>query len=86
MIVRVRDTEAERRAGPDADPVIVSLDVGERCPWCGGPRGQLLPITLWGHAGRFTFDVWTNPCLHIETLPDLRREAGTREARQRQNR
>ncbi len=46
------------------------------CPKCGGPRGEPYRTLSFDGSRRLGCDGWINPCGHIDTYSDVRKEAG----------
>lgn len=49
------------------------------CPKCGGPRGTPFGGLSYDGSRRLAVDQWVNPCGHIDSYADVRKEAGIRE-------
>lgn len=45
--------------------------VGDRCPICGGPRGEPAPYSFWEDGEAVVVDRWDNPCGHVDKYEDL---------------
>lgn len=45
------------------------------CPSCGGPRGEIQRAVSYDGSLRLVCDGWNNPCGHLDTYADVRREA-----------
>ena len=54
----------------------VSVTVSWVCPVCGGPRGDVFRTMSYDGGLRLHCDGWKNPCGHIDSYADVRREAG----------
>lgn len=54
-----------------------TVKIRDRCPQCGGPRGD--PVKNRYHEwGEFYYvDNWTNPCGHVDRYSDVLQEALT---------
>lgn len=44
------------------------------CPVCGGPRGEIVPAISFDGSRRLACDGWANPCGHVDTYANVRRE------------
>lgn len=77
MIVTVRDRAAENASWGIGlfSPVLRTVEIGDRCPVCGGPRGKpnLRPFHEDGVS--FAVHCWENPCGHIDYYHDVLTEA-----------
>jgi hypothetical protein len=72
MIVRVRDHETEKRVwGYGPEVVIRTITIPDRCPKCGGPRGEVKPYRFFCDGDWFSVDTWDNPCGHIDFYADV---------------
>lgn len=50
------------------------------CPVCLGPRGEPFETISYDGSRRLAVDGWTNPCGHVDSYTDCRREAKERVA------
>jgi hypothetical protein len=84
ITVTVVDRESTSRRwghGPGGAPDLATVEISDRCPVCGGPRG----VPQWS---RFCEDddwygvnTWRNPCGHVDQYADVLAEArGRRDA------
>lgn len=55
----------------------VTIEIGNNCPVCGGPRGKPYSYNFCEDGEWFTVDRWENPCGHIDKYGDCIREAQT---------
>ena len=62
-------------AGKKSEALLLSVDLEWKCPTCGGPRGEQIHKTSNFDKPDVYFDIWSNPCGHLETYADNRREA-----------
>lgn len=53
----------------------VQIEIGDRCPECGGPRGEPAKHTFRDCGEWFTVDTWQNPCGHLDTYKSCLLEA-----------
>ena len=54
---------------------IATLEIGDKCPTCGGPRGETHKGFSFDGSRRLTVDVWQNPCGHVDYYWAVREEA-----------
>lgn len=43
-----------------------TVKVSDRCPTCGGPRGEPRRVAYYEDGEHYTVDRWTNPCGHVD--------------------
>jgi hypothetical protein len=53
---------------------LISVELRWVCPVCGGPRGEPHQVFSYDGSRRLTCDGWDNPCGHVDTYADVRRE------------
>lgn len=58
----------------------VTVEIADRCPQCGGPRGKPKLHRFHENGDWFTVHVWENPCGHVDRYRDVLAESGYREA------
>lgn len=46
------------------------LEIGDRCPKCGGPRGKVHHALVIEGGEFFLVDGWENPCGHVDLYKD----------------
>ena len=46
------------------------------CPTCNGPRGEPYATISYDGSRRLWCDGWKNPCGHVDTYAEVRKEAG----------
>jgi hypothetical protein len=54
---------------------LMTVEIADTCPQCGGPRGT----KRWGGLSydgsrRLNVDCWSNPCGHVDTYAAVRQE------------
>lgn len=54
---------------------LVTLEIPDTCPTCGGPRGEPTPTRQCEDGDWFTVDQWRNPCGHVDKYRDVLRAA-----------
>lgn len=81
MTVRVTDRSGWGTRGPY--PVVVSVEIRNRCSVCNEPRGTPRSYRFFENGDWHTVDVWDNPCGHVDKYDDVLTEAKDLE---RQNR
>lgn len=78
MRVTVRDRAAEDAVwgiGLSA-PITRTVEIGDRCPKCGGPRGVPVLRPFVDDGCIYAAHCWANPCGHVDQYADVLREAG----------
>lgn len=63
----------------DGNPFnLVTIEISNYCPKCGGKRGIETLHTALSYDGSRTLEcsAWTNPCGHVDKYEDVRKEAG----------
>lgn len=84
MTVRVRDRGAEPPWGHGLARVVVRrITISDRCPICGGPRGEPRNLNQCDDGNYYSVDIWENPCGHIDSYPNVLAEAAGRESEAR---
>lgn len=58
------------------------VEIDDRCPVCGGPRGRPHRRLLSEHGVSQWVDGWSNPCGHIDSYVGVLVEAGVYDGRQ----
>ncbi len=53
---------------------LISVTLRWVCPVCGGPRGEPRRVLSYDGSRRLTCDGWENPCGHVDTYADVRKE------------
>jgi uncharacterized protein (DUF983 family) len=53
---------------------VVAIDISNRCPVCGGPRGRVFPALAYDGSIRMEVDRFDNPCGHIDKYENLLKE------------
>lgn len=53
---------------------LVTLEISDFCPVCGGPRGALFGTHSYDGSRRLNVDGWSNPCGHVDTYASIREE------------
>ena len=43
-----------------------TYEISDKCPVCGGPRGQIFGILSYDGSRRLHVDGWKNPCGHVD--------------------
>ena len=61
------------RNGWHIQPVTVEID--DKCPICGGPRGEPYNHRFYECGDWYSVDRWDNPCGHIDKYRDVLEEA-----------
>lgn len=54
----------------------VTVEIGDACPKCGGPRGRPYPHRFCDDGEWFDVNTWDNPCGHLDLYRDVLVEAG----------
>lgn len=78
MTVTVRDHAAESAAWGKPGlfhPILRTVTISDRCPTCGGPRGEATKCPCYEDGVSFVVDCWTNPCGHIDRYADVLKES-----------
>lgn len=55
--------------------ILRTIEIPATCPKCGGPRGEPVMRPFFEDGESYSVSCWTNPCGHIDTYPDVLREA-----------
>ena len=78
MKVRVRDRRAEGARWGHGGPLVMlrTVEIADRCPTCGGPRGEPALRRYCEDGEWYDVSRWDNPCGHIDLYDDILREAG----------
>lgn len=81
MTVTVRDRHAEAPwgSGP-TNPVTREVTISDRCPRCGGPRGEPSGLNSCEDGAWYWVQTWQNPCGHIDLYDEVILEAKARAA------
>jgi len=53
---------------------IITLEISDNCPICGGRRGKIFGTISYDGSRRLHCDGWENPCGHIDRYKDVRNE------------
>lgn len=53
----------------------ITVEISDRCPVCGGPRGKPYETISYDGSRRLAVDGWKNPCGHVDKYSDVRKEA-----------
>lgn len=56
-------------------PDIKTIEISDRCPVCGGPRGTPEPHTWYEDGETHCCSKWNNPCGHVDNYPAILEEA-----------
>ena len=54
---------------------IATYEISDRCPVCGGPRGETFRTLSYDGSRRMEVDGWVNPCGHVDRYEAVRVEA-----------
>ncbi len=49
-------------------------EISDKCPICGGPRGEIFRGLSYDGSRRLGVDCWKNPCGHVDKYDDIRKE------------
>lgn len=74
MIVTVRDHAAEAAAWGSPGlvaPIVRTVAIPDRCPRCGGPRGEPVRRSFWEDGAPYAVDCWDNSCGHVDAYADV---------------
>lgn len=79
MTVRVRDRATEAAAWGSGlfSPIVRTVTIPRACPTCGARRGEPRNLNQYEDGARFSVDVWTNPCGHLDTYAAVLGEASS---------
>lgn len=76
MQVIIRDISAEAPWGSGrTTPVTRTVTISDRCPECGGPRGEPQGVNRCDDGAYFWVQEWANPCGHVDRYEDVVKEA-----------
>ena len=78
MIVTVRDRAKEAAAwgSPGRQgPALVTVEIADSCPECGGARGEPSYQPFHEDGETFLVSVWANPCGHLDLYSAVLTEA-----------
>lgn len=80
MKVRVVDREAMRRlwGTPSYRVIIREVEISDRCPVCGGPRGEPEGHNFVEGGQGHPVHKWSNPCGHVDKYSAVLEEAAAR--------
>lgn len=53
---------------------LVTLEISDNCPVCGVKRGQVFGTHSYDGSRRLYCDGWINPCGHIDSYVEVRKE------------
>lgn len=53
---------------------LITLEISDTCPQCGGPRGKVFGTHSFDGSRRLNVDGWNNPCGHVDTYAQVRQE------------
>ena len=53
-----------------------TLEVSDKCPRCGGPRGEPFDYRFCEDGDWYTVSKWANPCGHIDHYSDVIQQEG----------
>jgi hypothetical protein len=48
--------------------------ISDKCPVCGGPRGEITKGFSYDGSRRLVVDMWRNPCGHVDKYSKVRQE------------
>lgn len=54
---------------------LITVEISDNCPVCGGPRGELYQTHSYDGSRRLSCDGWKNPCGHVDRYADVILEA-----------
>lgn len=54
--------------------MIATFEIPDKCPVCGGQRGEPYGTHSFDGSRRVNVDGWNNPCGHIDSYVDVRKE------------
>jgi hypothetical protein len=63
---------------------LITAEISDKCPVCGGPRGEAYNGFSYDGSQRLTVTCWKNPCGHIDLYQDVVKEIA-RAAMERNN-
>ena len=52
----------------------ITILISDKCPVCGGPRGEPFKTLSFDGSRRLEVDGWKNPCGHIDYYSDVLKE------------
>lgn len=53
---------------------LITLEISDKCPDCGDPRGEIFGTHSYDGSRRLNVDGWRNPCGHVDLYSDVRNE------------
>lgn len=53
---------------------LITLKISHNCPKCGKKRGKIYGTHSYDGSRRLNCDGWTNPCGHVDSHEDIRKE------------
>lgn len=53
----------------------VTVEISDKCPVCGGPRGEVFETVSYDGSRRLYCQGWRNDCGHVDTYSSVRKEA-----------
>lgn len=75
VTVRDRATESAAWGSPGLfAPIVRTVDIADRCPRCGGPRGEPVRRPFYEDGVAFAVDCWVNPCGHVDSYAAVLQE------------
>lgn len=74
-MMRVTVSDRGRRSIHDYGFDLVSVDIADTCPVCGGPRGKPKSRQFCDDGQFYSVDCWENPCGHVDKYDAVIREA-----------
>ena len=51
--------------------ILATVEISDRCPVCGGPRGEPHPRNFYEDGASYSADCWDNPCGHVDSYEDV---------------
>ncbi|MBO6893424.1 MAG: hypothetical protein JJ866_15885 [Roseibium sp.] len=57
--------------------VIRTVEISDRCPVCGGPRGEPRLVRYCEDDEWYDVSRWENPCGHLDTYANVLQETAT---------
>jgi hypothetical protein len=81
MTVTVLDRQAQARGWGNGGgaPIFRAIAISDRCPSCGGPRGEVYKYNFHEDGGWYNVDRWDNPCGHVDMYDSVLAEAAALE-------
>ena len=61
--------------------ILHTVEISDRCPVCGGPRGEPRNVPYCEDGEHYSASRWDNPCGHMDRYEDVLREAALQEDR-----